>query len=155
MAVKIVFIGNIFGGDDGIGPYMYKELCGHQDLQDFDVMELGVIGFDLLSEVKKDDHLIIIDALRADEKYGEVIKVDDQMLQANFSLVSQHDFGVEQTTAMLKAYNPTMKVDIFGIKVKSLTAFNPNISKEILDKTEEIKISLLENIRCATQYLQK
>jgi len=155
MAVKIVFIGNVFGGDDGIGPYMYKRLKDHEDLTDFELMELGVIGFDLLSEVNEDDHLIIIDALRAKDGFGDVIKVDDKMLKADFSLVSQHDFGVEQTTAMLKAYNPTMQIDIFGIKVKNLNAFDPKISQEILDREENIKRGILENIKCATQYLQK
>jgi len=155
MAVKIVFIGNIFGGDDGIGPHMFKELKDHQELARFEVLELGVIGFDLLSEVKEDDHLIIIDALRANGDYGDIVQVDDEMLNADFSLVSQHDFGVEQTTAMLKAYNPTMKIDIFGIKVRNLNAFDPKISNEILDRTEDIKNGILKHIKCATQYLQK
>jgi len=59
MHVKVVFIGNPLGGDDGIGPFLFKELYSHPKLQKFELLELGVIGFDLISYIEPKDKLIL------------------------------------------------------------------------------------------------
>jgi hydrogenase maturation protease len=123
-SVKVVFIGNPLGGDDGIGPYLYTELQNHPVLQTYELMELGVIGLDLLSYVQDGDMLIIVDAVRSTKDVGKVVLLEEEDLSNDVNLISQHDFGVEQTAAIIRAYIPgVQKINIIGIQVKTVTSF--------------------------------
>ena len=148
MSVKVVFIGNPFGGDDGIGPFLYNELRDHPELKSFELMELGVIGIDLLSYVDDDDQLIIVDAVKSDDQYGQVIVLGEKDLSKNLSVVSQHDFGVEQTATILRAFKPKIKkIQFIGIKVKNLNEFSDKLSDEVMEKMSQIKEDVVNNIK--------
>jgi len=139
-ATKVIFVGNIFGGDDGIGPYLYNELKNHPDLQKYELLELGVIGLDLLSFVEEGDTLIIVDAVHSQKKHGKVILLEEKDLSKDIKLLSQHDFGVEQTVALLRASQPELKkMSIIGIQVGRLRSFSDTLSDEILKKLPQIK----------------
>jgi hydrogenase maturation protease len=151
MGIKLIFVGNIFGGDDGIGPFLYNELKNHPDLKEYTVMELGVIGFDIISYVEDDDKLIIVDAVRLSDgtgKPGDVILLDEKDLSAELSVVSQHDFGIEQTASILRAFKPELaSISIVGIKVRNIRAFSDVLSDELLSKTDVIKQKVLKLIK--------
>ncbi|MCL7474637.1 MAG: hydrogenase maturation protease [Methanosarcinales archaeon] len=147
MSTKIVFIGNMLGGDDGIGPFLYNELKDDPDLKDFELLELGVIGFDLISYVEYDDKLIIVDAVHSENNVGEVILIDENDLSQELSLVSQHDFGVEQTAAILRAYAKDLKrIVVVGIKVKQTNAFTDKLSDELMNKMQTIRAEVVDLI---------
>ena len=147
MVVKIVFIGNPLGGDDGIGPYLYNELKDHPKLSNYDLLELGVIGFDLLSYIGDDDKLIIVDAVYSKRDIGKVRIVEEKDLSKDLSVVSQHDFGIEQTATILRRYKPKLeKINIIGVNVYKINAFTNKLSDEILRKIDEIKDKVINNI---------
>ncbi|MCF7860719.1 hydrogenase maturation protease [Candidatus Woesearchaeota archaeon] len=151
MAVKVIFVGNIFGGDDGIGPTLYKELADHPALKDLTLMELGVIGFDMLSYVEDDDKLIIVDAVRLSDgtgKPGDVVLLNEDDLSQDLSVVSQHDFGIEQTASILRAFKPNLaSINIIGIKVSNIKAFSDVLSKDLLSKMDTIKKDVISLIK--------
>lgn len=145
--IKIFFIGNPFGGDDGIGPYLYNELKNHSDLQKFEILEMGVIGFDLVSYVDDDDKLIIVDAVHSDAEPGKVILLNEEDLSKDLSVVSQHDFGVEQTATILRAYKPDLaKIAIVGVQVKKTKTFSDTLSDELISNMEQIKKDVVTQI---------
>jgi len=149
MAVKIIFIGSPLGGDDGIGPVLYCELKGNPKLKNFELLELGVIGFDMISYVEDDDELIIVDAVRTNKKsdVGKIILLGEKDLKPDLSLISQHDFGIEQTALLLRVYKPKLKkINIIGIKVYKIQPFSDKLSKELLEKISEIKKNVLNQI---------
>lgn len=146
---KVVFIGNPLCGDDGIGPHLYNELKDHSKLENYELLELGVIGFDLTSYIEKDDRLIIVDAVYSKDEgeIGKVVLLDENDLTKDISLVSQHDFGVEQTAKILRAYEPNLdKISIVGINVRRLRSFTTELSEEILKNLPHIKKEVIDNI---------
>ena len=147
MNTKIVFIGNILGGDDGIGPYLYNnELKDHDQLKGFELIEGGVMGLDLLSCIEKNDHLIIVDAVNSSDSVGEVFIINEKDLRNQTSLVSQHDFGAEKTCRIIRFFDPTVRIDIIGICVKRISAFDNRLSEEILNKIPDIKEKVIKSI---------
>jgi hydrogenase maturation protease len=152
MTIKVIFIGNPFGGDDGIGPYLYEQLKDNQDLKKYDMMELGVLGFDILNYVKDDDKLIIVDAVVIDEKetnqsVGKVRILDEEDLSKDIKVISQHDFGIEQTAVILRKFYPQLKkISIIGININNIKEFSEKLSNELLDNIEEIKKEVKEQI---------
>lgn len=148
MGVKVVFIGNPFAADDGIGPFLFQELKNHEDLQSFELLELGVIGFDLISYIEDNDTLIIVDAVHSDDDVGKVVLLGESDLTKDLHVVSQHDFGVEQTTAILRNYKPSMKeINFIGIKVSHIQPFSNTLSDELTNNIERIKQDVLHNIK--------
>lgn len=146
MAVKVVFIGNSLGGDDGIGPFLYNELKDESRLKDFEMLELGVIGFDLIAYIEDDDKLIIVDAVHTDNPVGEVILLEEDDLKADLSIVSQHDFGIEQTSKVLRLAKPGLKkINVVGVSVKNIS-FVDKLSDEIMGKIDKIKEDVIDNI---------
>jgi hydrogenase maturation protease len=146
MSTKIVFIGNILGGDDGIGPHLYNELKDHDQLKGFKLIEGSVIGLDLLSYIEKNDHLIIIDAINSSDAIGEVFNINKKDLRRQTSLVSQHEIGVGETCRIIRFFDPTVRIDIIGICVKRINAFNNELSEEILRKIPDIKQKVVKSI---------
>jgi hydrogenase maturation protease len=145
MTLKIVFIGNPICGDDGIGPYLYNKIKNNNEitkLKNLKLYELGVIGLDLISFVEDDDQLIIVDAVITKNKknIGKVIKLGEKDLKKNINLVSMHDFGVEQTSAVLRIYKPKLKeIIVIGILINETKIFNTSLSLELKKKIPEIK----------------
>ena len=147
MSTKVVFIGNLLGGDDGIGPFLYNELKDETRLKDFELLELGVIGFDLISYIEENDKLIIVDAVHSETDIGEVVLIHEQDLSKELSLVSQHDFGIEQTAAILRAYSEDLKkIAVVGIKVKQINAFSDKLSDELMNKIQTIRADVVNLI---------
>ena len=146
MVIKIIFIGNQLGGDDGIGPYLYNELKGNDQLKGFKLIEGGVLGLDLLSYIEENDHVIIVDAVHSSNAAGEVFNIDKNDLLTQTSLVSQHDFGVEETFRVIRFFDPTIRIDIIGIRVKQISAFSDKLSDEIIQRIPNIKLKVIKSI---------
>jgi hydrogenase maturation protease len=149
MAVKIFFIGNPFGSDDGIGPYLYEQLKDNKQLEGFDLMEMGVIGFDLMSYIKENDTVLIVDAVKSDSRQntGNVVVLGEKDLKESVSLVSQHDFGIEETSAMLRRFMPNLKqISVIGINVSRLQPFSNKLSSKLLKNIEIIKEDVIQKI---------
>jgi hydrogenase maturation protease len=147
MATKVFFIGNPLGGDDGIGPYLFKELERHPRLEKYEMMELGVIGLDLVSYVDDDDTLIIVDAIHSEKNLGKVVILDETDLKSGPALISQHDFGVEETAKVLRRFKPRLKaIKIVGINVNSTKAFTNKLSGDIMKKMPRIKEDVINKV---------
>lgn len=145
--IKVVFIGNPLGGDDGIGPFLYQQLKDNPRLQGFELLELGVIGFDLLSYIDDNDTLIIVDALISKKDIGKVVLLEEKDLSKEISLISQHDFGVEQTAVILRRYKPTLKkIYVIGVSIRKTTAFTDTLSDELKKRITRIKKDVVEYI---------
>ncbi|MBR9690720.1 hydrogenase maturation protease [Candidatus Woesearchaeota archaeon] len=147
MSVKIFFIGNPLGGDDGIGPYLYNELKDLSGFKDFELHELGVIGLDLINYVDDNDKLIIIDALKTGKDVGKVMVLDEKSISNEFIPVSLHDLGVEQTLAILRMYKPKLeRINIIGINVKNVEGYVDSLSDELKGKMPEIKKNVIKKV---------
>jgi hydrogenase maturation protease len=147
MAVKIFFVGNVLAGDDGIGPYLYNELKENPALQDFELIEMGVLGLDMIGYVEDKDKLIIVDAIHSKADIGKIILIDEKQLTSDLHLVSQHDFGVEETAKVLRTYKPNLKtIKIIGINVHKVQTFHNSLSPELLERVHEIKKEVVSKI---------
>lgn len=141
MGVKIIFVGNSLMGDDGIGPRLYSELKDSSGMESFELLELGVIGFDMISYVFDDDQLIIVDAVQMKEhRFGEVVLLEEKDFSTDLRVISQHDFGVENTSAMLRLFRPGLKnITLVGVCVGSVSGPSDKLSDEMEQSLPRIK----------------
>jgi hydrogenase maturation protease len=147
MTVKVFFIGNTLGGDDGIGPYLYNELKDNPKLNDFTLMEMGVIGIDLISYIEENDKVIIVDAVKSNRKPGEVFVLDEDAISKDISIYSLHDLGVEQTASLLRKLKPGLNpIKIIAIEVENLEPYSDKMSDILVTNMDSIKKEVINNI---------
>ena len=158
MPVKVFFAGNPLAADDGIGPYLYRELQGNSTLKGAVLEEIGVIGFDMISYINQDDRIIIVDALRIspseepdgqdDANIGQVRILKEKELHPELSLVSQHDFGIEETARVIRMYYPNLpQIAIIGIAVRDTQPFSDRLSSVMKKKIGQVKKDVIDAIQ--------
>jgi hydrogenase maturation protease len=145
--VKIFFMGNRIAGDDGIGPYVYDLLRKNHKLKEFQMMEAGVIGLDLISHVQGNEKVIIVDAVLSEKEIGKVSVFKEDELSNLKGIVSQHDIGVEQTAVIMRSMHPNLdNISIIGINVDKNNLSGQNISSLINGMMKRIEENVIESI---------
>ncbi len=98
MKVAVVGIGNVLMGDEGAGVHALTALQrGYSIAENVDVrlIDGGTMGLDLLPFIEGADRLLLIDAVNAGKKPGELIIVEDQDVPSFLSgKLSAHQIGV-------------------------------------------------------------
>jgi hydrogenase maturation protease len=86
-----------------------------------------------------------LDAVKSESDVGKVVLLNEDDLTQNISLVSEHDFGVEEITKVLRIYSPNLKkICVIGINVKNLQPSVIQLSNELISKIKEIKSGVLD-----------
>lgn len=104
MKPLILGVGNILLGDEGVGVRIAQALENLPEIQPhFDVIDGGTCGMELLDEMANRDYIIIIDAILANRKAGEVIVLYDEQVPVFFSRkISPHQLGICDVLSALK-----------------------------------------------------
>ena len=146
-AVKIIGFGNKFLSDDGIGPYVIKELekTGFSKDKNIEILDLGTSGFDLIFHIKECPRIIIVDALDAGQDTGKVIKINEEDIQQycdeGMRSLSLHDLNLADMLMLSRALKLKTEITIIGIKPLNIE-FGDGLSPEIEEKVPEM-ISLI------------
>jgi len=148
MSIKVIFIGNSLDGDDGIGPLLYQEMKDDKRLENLKLMELGIIGFDLVTYVENDDQLIIVDALKSkNDEIGTIKILKEKDIKNNKNLVSPHDFGISETVSVLRSYYKDLKtINIIGITIKDINPYSEKLTTELEEKIPDLKEQVIKEI---------
>jgi len=105
MDIRILGLGNVLMGDDGLGPHVVRTLeATYAFPPGVTLIDAGTPGLDLLPFLIDADVVIIVDTIRAEAPAGTVKEYDrDQLLKhLPLSRVSPHDPGVKQTVLALE-----------------------------------------------------
>ncbi|MEA3458501.1 MAG: hydrogenase maturation peptidase HycI [Candidatus Thermoplasmatota archaeon] len=125
MNYLIMCIGNRYGGDDGIGPYIADQLK-NEESDDFGVLDCGTVPENFTSVVKKHSpkNLIIIDAVEMNLIPGEIKIVPKEKIGVMH--ISTHGIPISVLMDYLKQY--VKNIFFVGIQPKSMSG---KMSEEI------------------------
>ena len=146
---KVIGFGNKFLSDDGIGPTIIEriEKSGVYADKNIEIIDLGTSGSDLIFHIKQCPRIIIIDALDAGQKTGEIIKINekdiDRFCSVGLSSLSLHDLNLSDILKLARALKLKTEIMIIGIKPFNI-GFGEKLSPEIEAKIPDI-ISLVDN----------
>ena len=92
----VLGLGNVLLGDDGLGAAAVARLRDEYDWpEDVQVLDGGTLGLSLLPYVEQADAVILVDAIRADEPPGTLVRIDgDDVAPAVATRLSPHQVGV-------------------------------------------------------------
>jgi len=142
---KIIGIGNILRGDDGIGPAIIEELK-KLDLPDsIQLIDIGSDAFSIIDYFENKQPVLVIDCAHMGKKPGEVVKFDvkENNLPILDKAISIHGFGFSDVYKMAQGLYENVQCTIVGIQPKSIE-FNTGLSKRIKNKIPLIIDMVLE-----------
>ncbi len=142
MKVLVLGVGNILLTDEGIGVHAVNALLRDYQFPDgVEVIDGGTSGMELLTFIAKADHLIILDAVKARQPSGTLIRLDDDEVPAFFrTRISPHQIGLVDVlaAARLTGEQPN-KLTLFGVEPA-----NMELGLELSDKVAPQKARLVE-----------
>ena len=137
MDILVLGIGNVLLTDEGVGVRALKELERRYIYpENVELLDGGTAGIELLRHIRNRDYLIIIDAMKWNQKPGTVGRVEGDDVPAAFrTRISPHQLGLSDllAAAMLTDELPKNLV-LFGVEPESLDIG--------LDLTETVEASL-------------
>jgi len=139
MDLVILCIGNKYGGDDGIGPYIAKNLINKKN-DNFYVIDSGTTPENYTSMIKKLNPkiLIIIDAVEMGLKPGDIRIIDKEKIGVMH--ISTHNIPISLLINYLENY--VKKIIFIGIQSGKMSG---NLSKNCKKSSNILIEKILSN----------
>lgn len=92
----VLGLGNLLCGDDGLGPAAVSALTRRFEVPDgVCVLDGGTLGLSLLPYIEDAQHVLLVDAVRADQPPGSFVRLEgDEVAPAVRNRLSVHQIGV-------------------------------------------------------------
>lgn len=104
MDIRVLGLGNVLMGDDGIGPYVIEALTSAYEFPpNVSVIDVGTPGLDLAPFLMGADAVIVLDTVRSDGQPGALrtYSRDAILKHAPAQRLGPHDPGFKQTLLAL------------------------------------------------------
>lgn len=98
----VLGLGNMLYSDEGFGVHALQDLRAHlTECKSVEWVDGGVLGLDLLPLVESCSHLLVLDALDANQPPGTVIELDKNQIQLFSGMnLSEHQLGFQEVLAL-------------------------------------------------------
>ena len=148
-SITIFGVGNRLLGDEGIGPSVIDNLSRMHLPPYVDIVDCGCDLLDFMSHISKPQKIIIIDAVRAGGKPGEIYRFNySKLATMKDETQSGHQMGTIAVIRLLKSVYPILadsEITVIGIEPKTLELGN-NLSQEVTEKIADITRLVIEEI---------
>lgn len=145
-SVLILGIGNILQSDDGIGIHIVNHIAKSIKLpDDVEAIDGGTAGFDLVPLLTGREKIIIVDALRVDDKPGSIyrFKPEDARKTRAFSL---HEVGIIEIIDMLRLLGENPEIEIIGVVPEDIDTLDMNISPSVRRSIPQVIIHIMDAV---------
>ncbi len=144
----ILGIGNVFQKDDGVGVHVVQYLQ-QQNIHlpaSVDVMDGGTAGFNLIPYMVGYDKLVIIDALKVNDRPGSIYKFNGQHLKAQSPQVSLHEMGIAEVLKILKIQGYQPEVEVIGIVPEDISSLDSMLSPSVEESIPKVVDLILDSV---------
>jgi hydrogenase maturation protease len=135
----VLGIGNPILGDDGIGPRIVEDL--KPEFRDVDFLSSYICCIELLEQIQKYNHLLIVDATISTEKDpGAIAQYTIDNYQDTLHLDNYHDVSLKELILLGQKLGYIMpeKIDILVVNVCEDKVFSTDFSPEVKEKYPQI-----------------
>lgn len=143
MKTKLIALGNVLMGDDGIAINVANSLINKLKEREIEVI-IGETDFDYcLDNINMNDSILILDAVNFGKKPGELtLKTMYSLIQGNYDIFSQHNLSIIK---FLEILDKSVEIFFIGIEVNDVN-FRLGISDVLKEKYNSICEHTLEII---------
>jgi hydrogenase maturation protease len=141
MRCLVLGLGNLLLGDEGVGIHALQALAEGVCPDDVEVLSAGTALLDALPSLEKADHVIIVDAMKADHAPGTIYRVPLEECDFNRPLASLHGLDIARVLSLSGRKTPP-EVVVIGVEPAFI-----NWSLELSQPVKEALPDLLAAIR--------
>ncbi len=133
MKTLILGMGNLLLGDEGVGVHAAQALLKDGCPPGIEILEIGTAILDALPALETAERIIIIDAMKGQEKSGTVYRITLDNCSANPCIASMHGFDVFRVLALTTRSLPP-EVVVFGVEPDHIgwsMELSPSVTKSL------------------------
>lgn len=144
----VLGIGNLLKKDDGIGVHVIQYLQDNNiHMPDnVDLLDGGIAGFDLIQHMMHYDRIIIIDALKIQDKPGSIYKFNAKHLIVKSPNVSLHELGIAEVLELLKIKGASPEVEVIGVVPEDIDSLDMTLSPSIEESIPKVVDLILDSV---------
>ena len=148
--VLILGVGNILQKDDGIGVHIVQYIQDqHIPLPDnVEVVDGGTAGYDLIPIIQGHDKVIIVDALKVEDRPGSIYRFSAEHLAAQENTFSMHDIGIRGIIDSLKIMGEQPSIEIIGIVPEDIATLDIGISDSVKGSIPQAVKQIIQAAAC-------
>lgn len=145
----IVGVGNPLLGDEAIGPHIVENLRQIAMPADVRILDCGCDLLNLASYIDRPQRIIVIDAIRAGGKPGQIHTFDFDELEAiQTRRYSAHQLQIVDALRLLKQAYPSLthcKITVMGIEPRAL-GLSTELSEEVRENIANLTRLVFEEV---------
>lgn len=130
--LKVIGLGNILRGDDGIGPVIIHKLEESSQSLPIRLYDAGSDAFTILDQLLGSEPVLIIDCARMGKEPGTVQKIsakDSELLPANLGM-SLHGYSLSEVWQIARSMGVENDLAVIGVEPDSVH-FNSGLSEVV------------------------
>ncbi len=148
----IAGVGNRLLGDEGVGLHVIDNLSQIPMPSNVDVVDCGCDLLSLISHLNKPQKIIVIDAVRAGGKPGEIYRLDyNELKTRGIEMQSSHQVRATDALGLLKQIYPVLagcEIIIIGIEPEAIE-LSICLSEKVRESIADVVRLILEEISCS------
>ena len=146
--IFILGVGNTLMGDDGIGVHAVRALAdGYELPANVRVVDGGVAGLGLLSEIAAADCLIIVDAVRCGGTPGSIHRLGQEDLHPRSGpFVSAHEVGIAELLAVAEFSGRLPQTEILGVEPLDTETVGLDLSSPLLCALPKVAAAIVDTL---------
>ncbi|MEJ2050876.1 MAG: hydrogenase maturation protease [Calditrichota bacterium] len=130
--ILVLGLGNLLLSDEGLGIHVIRELQKKSLPKNVSIIDGGTGGFELIRYFRGMEKVIIIDALKSDDKPGSVFRfTPDEFRSSGLHPFSAHQGGLSELLNEIKKLDPSPEVIIYGIVPGETKQYNLELSRDV------------------------
>jgi hydrogenase maturation protease len=132
-SVLILGVGNPLAGDDGVGGRAIEALAASGPLPEgIRLLDVGVLGIDLLAWVAPDEPVVILDAVHGSSAPGTLYRVSLDAIEAPAAApLSLHQLGVGDALAAARLMGRPLHGTLIGVEPARVEPFAVGLSPAV------------------------
>ena len=130
--LKVIGLGNILRGDDGIGPVIIQQLEESKNSLSIQLCDAGSDAFTILDQLLESEPVVIIDCARMGKKPGTVQKIlvkNIKNLPVNLGM-SLHGYSLTEVWQIARSMGVDNDLSVIGVEPDSVQ-FNSGLSEVV------------------------
>ncbi len=127
----IMGIGNLLLGDEGVGVHAAQALLEDQLPENVQVIDVGTAFLDALPDLEKAQHIIVIDAVNANDEPGSVYRMELGECNQPERIDSMHGFDLFRMLAVAQNNLPA-EITVLGVEPACMN-WSTQLSPQVLE----------------------
>lgn len=147
--IVVVGVGNLLLSDEGVGLHIIDNLSQIPIPSYVNIIDCGCDLLSLTSYLNKPQKIIVIDAIRAGGKPGEIYRFDyTELGTTQAEMHSAHQVGAADALRLLTQIYPALansEITVIGIEPKAIE-LSTNLSEEVRESIAHVTRTVLDEI---------